>query len=70
MKNTNLKEALEGLARLKFPYETLETSGDKLTLELRNSTIDMLRDAYILGACDILKAYAKDEENKQSKTEK
>lgn len=60
MKNTNLKEALEGLAKLKFPYETLETSGDKFTLDLRNGIVDMLRDAYVLGACDILKAYAKE----------
>ena len=59
MKNTNLKEKLEALAKLKFPYETIETSGDKFTRDLRNGTIDMLRNAYILGACDILKAYAK-----------
>ena len=64
MKNTNLKEALEGLAKLKFPYETIENSGDKFTLELRNSIVDMLRNAYVLGACDILKAYSKEESNK------
>ena len=59
MKNTNLKEKLEELAKVKFPYETIESSGDKFTLELRNGIIDMLRNAYVLGACDILKAYAK-----------
>ena len=64
MKNTNLKENLENLAKLKFPYETLENCGDKFTLEFRNSVIDMLRNAYVLGACDILKAYAKEESNK------
>ena len=57
---SNLKETLNKLAELKFPYETIETSGDKFTLDLRNGTIDMLRYAYILGACDILKAYAKE----------
>ena len=57
---SNLKETFEKLAELKFPYETIETSGDKFTLDLRNGTIDMLRNAYILGACDILKAYAKE----------
>lgn len=61
MKKTNLKETLEELAKVKFPYETIETSGDKFTLDLRNGTIDMLRKAYILGACDILKGYVKDE---------
>ena len=64
MKNTNLKESLEELAKLKFPYETIETSGDKFTLELRNGIVDMLRNAYVLGACDILKAYADEEINK------
>ena len=57
---TNLKETLEELAKIKFPYETIETSGDKFTRDLRNGTIDMLRNAYILGACDILKAYTKE----------
>lgn len=59
MKNTSLKENLENLAKLKFPYETIETCGDKFTLELRNGIVDMLRNAYVLGACDILKAYSK-----------
>ena len=59
MKNTSLKENLENLAKLKFPYETIETCGDTSTLELRNGIVDMLRNAYVLGACDILKAYSK-----------
>ena len=59
MKNTSLKENLENLAKLKFPYETIETCGDEFTLELRNGVINMLREAYILGACDILNAYSK-----------
>ena len=57
---SNLKETLETLAELKFPYETIESSGDKFTLDLRNGIVDMLRNAYVLGACDILKAYAKE----------
>lgn len=58
METPKLKDTLEKLAELKFPYETEETCKDKFTRDLRNGVIKMLRDAYILGACDILKGYA------------
>ena len=70
MKEFSLSDTMNKLAELKFPYETEENCPDTFTRELRNGTITMLRNAYIMGACEILKAYAKDEENKQSKTEK
>jgi hypothetical protein len=70
MKESSLNDLLNKIAELKFPYETEDKCPDQFTRDLRNGTIDMLRNAYILGACDILKGYAKDEEKKQSKTEK
>ena len=57
METPKLKDTLEKLAELKFPYETEETCKDKFTLDLRNGVIKMLRDAYILGACDMLKGH-------------
>lgn len=58
METPKLKDMLEKLAELKFPYETEETCKDQFTRDMRNGVISMLRNAYILGACDILKGYA------------
>lgn len=61
METPKWKDMLERLAELKFPYETEETCKDRFTRDLRNGVISMLRNAYILGACDILKGYATEE---------